>query len=80
MAQAYQMVKGIERVETPKVKPLDQKQILLSLLPEEFESKQLVDEAKTQGIPQSTVMRWCSQWIDHGIVHRLSYGHYQKIA
>jgi hypothetical protein len=80
MAQAYQLVKGTEKVEQPKVKPLDQKQILLSLLPEEFESKKLFDEAKAQGIPQSTVLRWCSQWIDRGTLARPSYGHYKKIA
>ena len=80
MAQAYQLIKGTERITLPTVKPLDQKQILLSLLPDEFESKQLVAEAQSQGIPQSTVMRWCSQWIDHGMLYRLSYGHYKKIA
>jgi hypothetical protein len=80
MAQAYQLVKGTEKIEAPKVKPLDQKQILLSLLPEEFESKTLLAEAQTQGIPQSTVMRWCSQWIENGILHRPSFGHYKKIA
>ena len=80
MAQAYQMIKGTEKIVAPAIKPLDQKQILLSLLPEEFGSKTLVSEAQSQGIPQSTVMRWCSQWIDHGIVLRLSYGHYKKIA
>jgi hypothetical protein len=80
MAQAYQLIKGTEKIEAPKVKPLDQKQILLSLLPEEFESKTLLAEAQTQGIPQSTVMRWCSQWIENGILHRPSFGHYKKIA
>ena len=80
MAQAYQLIKGTERISLPTVKPLDQKQILLSLLPDEFESKTLVAEAQSQGIPQSTVMRWCSQWIDRGTLCRLSYGHYKKIA
>ena len=80
MAQAYQLVKGTEKVHVPTVRPLDQKQILLSLLPDEFESKTLVAEAQSQGIPQSTVMRWCSQWIDHSMLCRISYGHYKKIA
>ena len=80
MAQAYQLVKGTERITLPTVKPLDQKAILLSLLPDEFESKTLVAEAQSQGIPQSTVMRWCSQWIDRGMLYRLSFGHYKKIA
>ena len=80
MAQAYQLVKGTEKMELPTVKPLDQKQILLSLLPEEFDSKMLIEEAKAQGIPQSTAMRWCSQWIDRGTLARTSFGHYKKIA
>ena len=80
MAQAYQLIKGTERISLPTVKPLDQKQILLSLLPDEFESKTLVAEAQSQGIPQSTVMRWCSQWIDRGTLARPSFGHYKKIA
>ena len=79
MAQAYQMVKGIERVETPKVKPLDQKQILLSLLPEEFESKVLLAEAQTQGIPARTVARWNETWVQAGIVQKIRQGHYRKL-
>ena len=80
MAAAYRMIKGAEEVSVPKVQALDQRQMLLSLLPEEFESKTLVAEAASQGIPQSTVMRWCSQWINQGLLLRLAYGHYKKIA
>ena len=80
MAAAYRMIKGAEEVSVPKVQVLDQRQMLLSLLPEEFESKTLIAEAASQGIPQSTVMRWCSQWIDHGLLLRMAYGHYKKIA
>ena len=39
MAQAYQLVKGTEKIEAPKVKPLDQKQILLSLLPNHYQNQ-----------------------------------------
>ena len=80
MAAAYQMIKGAEQPSVPKIQPLDQRQMLLSLLPPEFESKILVAEAASQGIPQSTVMRWCSQWIDRGLLLRLAYGKYKKIA
>ena len=80
MAAAYQMIKGAEQPSVPKIQPLDQRQMLLSLLPPEFESKTLVAEAASQGIPQSTVMRWCSQWIDRGLLLRLAYGKYKKIA
>ena len=38
MAAAYRMIKGAEEVSVPKVQPLDQRQMLLSLLPEEFET------------------------------------------
>ena len=80
MAQAYQLVKGTEKVEAPKVKPLDQKQILLSLLPEEFESFKLVEEAKSQGIPARTVARWNETWVQAGIVQKIRQGHYRKLA
>ena len=42
MAAAYQMIKGAEQPSVPKIQPLDQRQMLLSLLPPEFESKTLV--------------------------------------
>ena len=79
MAQAYQLIKGTEKVEIQKAKPLDQKQILLSLLPEEFESKKLVDEAQTQGIPERTAFRWNDEWQQTGVVLKIRHGHYRKL-
>ena len=78
MAQAYQMIKGSEKIVTPSIKPLDQKQILLSLLPEEFESKQLVDEAKSQGICRRTVFNWSEEWQQVGVVQKIRHGVYRK--
>ena len=80
MAQAYQLVKGTEKVEQPQVKPLDQKQILLSLLPEEFESWKLVEEAKALGIARRTIFRWSDEWVERGVVEKLRQGHYKKTA
>ena len=80
MAQAYQLVKGTEKIEAPKVKPLDQKAILLSLLPAEFESKTLVAEAQSQGISRATVLRWNDEWQNHGFIQKIKYGVYKKIA
>ena len=80
MAQAYQLVKGTERITLPSVKPLDQKQILLSLLPDEFESKTLVAEAQSQGISPRTSTRWNEEWMAHGLVQKIRYGVYKKIA
>ena len=78
MAQAYQLVKGSEKVEQPTVKPLDQKQILLSLLPEEFESKTLVEEAKAQGLTERTAFRWNDEWQQNGTVLKIRHGVYRK--
>ena len=78
MAQAYQLVKGTEKIEAPKVKPLDQKAILLSLLPAEFESKTLVAEAQSQGISPRTATRWNEEWMAHGLVQKIRYGVYKK--
>lgn len=80
MAQAYQLVKGTEKIEAPKVKPLDQKAILFSLLPAEFESKTLVAEAQSQGISPRTSARWNEEWMVQGLVQKIRYGVYKKIA
>ena len=80
MAQAYQLIKGTEKIEQPQVKPLDQKQILLSLLPDEFESKTLVAEAQSQGISPRTAARWNDEWQQSGLVQKIRYGVYKKIA
>ena len=80
MAQAYQLVKGTDHAEQPKAKPLDQKQILLSLLPEEFESKTLILEAQAQGISRATALRWNDEWQNHGFIQKIKYGVYKKIA
>jgi len=78
MAQAYQLVKGTEKVSLPTVKPLDQKQILLSLLPEEFESKTLVDEAQLQGISRRTAFNWSEEWQDNGTIIKIRHGVFKK--
>ncbi len=80
MAQTYQLVKGTEKVSLPTVKPLDQKAILLSLLPAEFESKTLVAEAQSQGISRRTAIRWSDEWQTVGLIQKIKYGTYKKIA
>ena len=80
MAQAYQLIHGAEQVTLPAVKPLDQRQILLSLLPNEFESKQLIAEAQSQGISRATALRWNEEWQQQGHIQKIKYGVYKKIA
>ncbi len=78
MSQAYQMIKGTQKIEQPNIKPLDQKQILLSLLPEEFESKRLIEEAKLQGVTERTAFRWSEDWQKAGIITKIRHGVFKK--
>ena len=78
MAAAYRMIKGAEEVSVPKVQALDQRQMLLSLLPEEFEMKTLVEEAKLQGLTERTAFRWNDEWQQNGVVQKVRHGVYRK--
>ncbi len=80
MAAAYRMIKGADQLSVPKIEPLDQRKMLLSLLPAEFESKTLVAEAATQGISRATALRWNDEWQTQGLVQKIKYGAYKKIA
>ena len=80
MAAAYRMIKGAEEVSVPKVQALDQRKMLLSLLPEEFETKTLLDEAKSQGVPRSTIFRWNEFWLEQGLVKKIQHGQYKKVS
>lgn len=80
MAAAYRMIKGAEEVSVPKVQPLDQRQMLLSLLPEEFEVQNLVTEAKAQGLSYRTATRWNEGWLEEGLVVKIRHGVYRKCS
>ena len=78
MAAAYRMIKGTEEVSVPKVQALDQRKMLLSLLPEEYETKTLVEEAKLQGLTDRTAFRWNDEWQLTGAVQKVRHGVYRK--
>ncbi|MBQ7259329.1 MAG: hypothetical protein IJS57_05210, partial [Paludibacteraceae bacterium] len=78
MAAAYKMIKGVEEATVPKVQVLDQRQMLLSLLPAEYESRQLIEEAKLQGIARRTVIYWNDEWQKTGIIVKVRHGLYRK--
>ena len=80
MAAAYRMIDGESQELVPEIKPLDQRKVLFEQLPEEYAHKELVAEAKAQGVPQSTILRWNNQWIENGLIRRISHGHYKKIG
>lgn len=77
---AYQMIEGDKQELMPEVKPLDQRKVLFEQLGEEFEYKQLVEEAKRNGISRRTVERWNNGWQEKGLVEKLSHGLYKKTA
>ena len=79
MAAAYRMIKGAEQPSIPKIQPIDQRAMLLSLLPAEFETKTLLEEAKSQGVPIRTAGRWNDKWVEEGVVLKIRQGHYRKI-
>ena len=78
MAAAYRMIQGKEEAAVPKIEALDQRKMLLSLLPEEFETKTLVDEAKAQGLTERTAFRWNDDWLQSGYVLKVRHGVYRK--
>ena len=80
MAAAYRLIKGSDQLSIPKIQPLDQRQMLLSLLPAEFESKTLVAEAASQGVSRRTALRWNDTWQEQGLVQQIKYGTYKKLA
>jgi len=76
---AYRMIKGAEQVTVPKIQSIDQRKILLSLLPEEYDVQTLVAEAKTQGLSYRTATRWNESWQQQGIVKKIRHGMYMKL-
>ena len=78
MAAAYKMIKGVEEEAVPKVQVLDQRQMLLSLLPTEYTVQNLVTEAKSQGLSYRTATRWNEEWQGKGLVQKIRHGVYRK--
>jgi len=78
MAAAYKMIKGVEEEAVPKVQVLDQRQVLLSLLPAEYTVQNLVTEAKSQGLSYRTATRWNEEWQGKGLVQKIRHGVYRK--
>jgi hypothetical protein len=78
MAAAYKMINGVEEEAVPKVQVLDQRQVLLSLLPAEYSVQNLVTEAKSQGLSYRTATRWNEEWQEKGFVQKIRHGVYRK--
>ena len=80
MAQAYRMIDGDKQDLVPEIKPLDQRKVLFEQLKVTFERKELIKEAKTQGISERTAERWNDKWQETGVVIKLEHGKYRKVG
>lgn len=80
MAMAYKLINGDAQRAVPDIKPLDQRRILFKQLKEEYDRKTLIGEAKVQGVSVRTADRWNTDWIETGLVTKLSHGSFRKVA
>ena len=80
MASAYRMIDGDAQEVVPEIKPLDQRKVLFEQLKGTFERKELIQEAKTQGISERTAERWNDKWQEEGMVIKLEHGKYRKVG
>ena len=80
MAVAYRMIDGDAQEVVPEIKPLDQRKVLFEQLKANYERKELIHEAKTQGISERTAERWNDKWQEEGIVIKLEHGRYRKVG
>jgi hypothetical protein len=80
MASAYRMIDGDAQDMVPEIKPIDQRKVLFEQLNETFERKELIREAKLQGISERTAERWNDKWQEQGQVIKLEHGKYRKVG
>ena len=80
MAAAYMMIDGDAQDVVPEIKPLDQRKVLFEQLRPEYAHKELVSEAKTQGISPRTAFRWNEKWLHDGLITKAEYGVYRKVG
>ena len=78
MAASYRMIDGDAQDVVPEIKPLDQRKVLFEQLKEEYEHRDLINEAKAQGISARTAFRWNEKWQEEGLIIKEKHGLYRK--
>ena len=63
MSAAYRLIDGDAQDIVPDIKPLDQRRVLFNQLKPEYNHKELISEAKSQGVSIRTAERWNLNWI-----------------
>ena len=80
LAAAYRLIDGDTISIVPDIKPLDQRRVLFDQLKPEYNHKELISEAKSQGVSVRTAERWNLNWIADGIVQKWHHGEYKKVG
>jgi hypothetical protein len=80
MAAAYRMIDGDATDLVPEIKPIDQRKVLFEQLKGEYNHKELIEEAKAQGVSRATILRWNDRWLEEGLIIRTHHGQYKKVA
>ena len=78
MAAAYRLIDGDAQDVVPEIKPLDQRKVLFEQLKGEYEHRDLINEAKSQGISPRTAFRWNEKWQQEGLIIKEKHGLYKK--
>ena len=79
-AVAYKMIEGEKTELVPQVETSCQKQMLYERLKGEYNHKELIEEAKAQGVSIRTAERWNLSWIENGLSQKWSHGEYKKVG
>ena len=80
MSAAYRLIDGGAQDIVPDIKPLDQRRVLFNQLKPEYNHKELISEAKSQGVSIRTAERWNLNWIADGMVKKWHHGEYKKVG
>ena len=78
MAMAYRLIDGDAQDVVPEIKPIDQRKVLFEQLKGEYEHRDLINEAKSQGISARTAFRWNEKWQQEGLIIKEKHGLYKK--
>jgi hypothetical protein len=79
-AVAYKMIEGEKTELVPQIEANCQKQMLYERLKGEYNHKELIEEAKAQGVSIRTAERWNLSWIENGLAQKWSHGEYKKVG
>lgn len=80
IADAYTQVGADEEDAIPAARKSLQRDTLFCRLPEQFETRDCIEESKKMGVNERTVRRWVEHWTEDGKVIKIGHGRFQKVA